>query len=465
MANVLGTEGADILTGTNVDPLFVGFGSGSDTIEALGGDDTIAGSTGSDTVKGGAGKDTIDFSSVDKDLYLASSGGFVGNVGFARRVPPDNSEQAVLTTLDSVETIIGNPNKSNTINDFSRLPPSNPTQVDIDLATGQATYTGLPGNIPTTYSFKNFDNINTPFSSGRLAGSDRNNKISGGTGSVLIGSKGNDDLFGKTIDYSSFDRFVTYALDGTVNKGSFGLDKVSGFQKIIGATSKGNTLDASKTASGSSLDVNLATNSLKVTLADGSAKQTEVVNFVNVTGSTGNDTIVGSNANSKLTGGGGNDTITGGSKNDRLTGTNNTARGVGEVDTLTGGGGRDKFILGDRNGAYYLGNGGNDYATITDFNVLQDSIDIGSLKDYSFALEGANTIDLFSGKDVNTRDLVAKIQLADLGLTTASKGSSLNNRMMSMATSLDAGASTGIDALSAKLDILSGASSTADAVI
>jgi Ca2+-binding RTX toxin-like protein len=212
MANVLGTEGADILTGTNVDPLFVGFGSGSDTIEALGGDDTIVGSTGSDTVKGGAGNDTIDFSGVDKDIYLASFGGFIDSVGFSRRVPPENSEQAIRTSLDSVETIIGNPNKSNTINDFSRLPPSNPTQVDIDLTTGKATYTGLPGNTPTTYSFKNFDNINTPFSSGRLAGNDRNNKISGGTGSVIIGSKGNDELAGKTIDYSSLDRAVTYSL-------------------------------------------------------------------------------------------------------------------------------------------------------------------------------------------------------------------------------------------------------------
>jgi hypothetical protein len=149
-----------------------------------------------------------------------------------------------------------------------------------------------------------------------------------------------------------------------------------------------------------------------------------------------------------LTGGGGSDSITGGSKNDRLTGTDSTARGVGEVDTLTGGGGRDRFILGDKNGAYYVGNGSNDYATITDFNLFQDSIDLGSLKNYSFALEGTNTIDLFSGKDVNTRDLVAKIQIAGGISSVASNSRSI------------AGASPNLDSIISKIDVLSGTASS-----
>ena len=161
----------------------------------------------------------------------------------------------------------------------------------------------------------------------------------------------------------------------------------------------------------------MATNSLKLTSIDNSVRQIEVVNFVNAIGTKGDDKIVGANKNSELTGGGGNDTITGGNKKDILTGTDSTARGVGEVDILTGGGGRDKFILGDTNGAYYVGKGNDDYATITDFNLFQDSISIGSLKDYSFAAGGNNTINLYSGKDVQTRDLVAKIQLAG-GIST-----------------------------------------------
>ena len=38
--------------------------------------------------------------------------------------------------------------------------------------------------------------------------------------------------------------------------------------------------------------------------------------------------------------------------------------------TLTGGSGRDKFVLGNSHGAYYVGSGNNDYAKITDFNIL-----------------------------------------------------------------------------------------------
>jgi Ca2+-binding RTX toxin-like protein len=441
MAIITGTAGADTLTGTNVDTQSGNIGSGSDTISALDGDDLIIASTGRDTIDGGAGTDTLDFSSVDKGVFLSYSGGYVDTVNFSRRGPSFPSENAVEARVSNIETFIGNPSKSNTINDFRRYPDlGSNTKVDLNLSTGQATYTGLPGDTPITYTIKNFDNISVPFSSGRLVGNDRNNQITGGTGSIIVGSKGNDELSGKTIDYSSLGHAIKFSTNGTVDKGNFGKDKVENFQKIIGATDKVNTLDAS---SGSNLDLNLATNSLKLTNADGIIKQTEVVNFVNAIGTKGNDTIVGANKNSKLTGGGGNDTITGGSKNDRLTGTDSTARGVGEVDTLTGGGGRDKFVLGDKNGAYYVGKGKDDYAVITDFNLFQDSIDLGGFKNYSFAASGTNTIDLFSGKDVNTRDLIAKIQLSG-GISAVA-----NNSRSVMGAS-------GIDTLIAKIDILSG---------
>jgi hypothetical protein len=298
----------------------------------------------------------------------------------------------------------------------------------------------------------------------------------------VVGSQGNDILKGETLDYSNFDRAVkfsisqkitTYTFDGVtttyatnegiVNKGNFGKDKLTSFQKIIGAANQENTLDASTAANGVGIDLNLATNSLNVNIPNVEPQKLAVINFINAIGTKNNDTIVGSNADSKLTGGGGNDTITGGTGNDRITGTNSNARGVGEVDNLTGGGGKDKFILGNANGAYYLGNGSNDYATITDFNIFQDSIDVGSLKNYSLAFDGTNTIDLFSGKNVNNRDLIAKIQLADLGLA-ASKGTSLNNKS-TMASILDSGASTGSDPIFDRLNILSGDTSTADAVI
>jgi hypothetical protein len=81
------------------------------------------------------------------------------------------------------------------------------------------------------------------------------------------------------------------------------------------------------------------------------------------------------------------------------------------VDILTGGGGRDRFVLGDSKGAYYVGQGNNDYAKITDFNLRQDSLNLGSAKNISFGIESSDTINLFAGKDPSSRDLIAKIQV------------------------------------------------------
>jgi uncharacterized delta-60 repeat protein len=176
-------------------------------------------------------------------------------------------------------------------------------------------------------------------------------------------------------------------------------------------------------------------------------------------GGAGNDILFGDAGNNTLVGGAGNDKITGGNQNDIITGSDRTARGVGEVDILTGGGGRDKFVLGNANRAYYVGNGANDYAKITDFNLFQDLIDLGNFKNFSFALEGTNTINLFSGKDVKTRDLIAKIQLAG--------GSALNRTAVTGAISTMAkAAELGTDAgIFSQIDVISGASSITDAVV
>jgi Ca2+-binding RTX toxin-like protein len=471
MANITGTESADTLRGTNIDPLAGpnDFSSGGDTINALGGDDLIIGSTGSDRIDGGAGNDTLDFSNIGKDLFLFYSGSYVDTVNFSRRFPPSPSENFVATGISNIETIIGDPSKSNTINDFNRYPL--PSNVDVDLATGRV----VSGT--TAYTVKNFDNIRLSNSSGRFVGNDRDNNISvsvsfvsPNSNATIVASKGNDTLFGNTLDYSNLNQAIKFfaptvipsivpILAGTVDKGTLGTDKIIGFQKIIGATNKSNTIDLSAGDS-SGAELNLGTNLLQVKnpyydpndQRNSNMKvSTSVVNFVNAIGSKGNDIIVGANKNSKLTGGGGSDTITGGSKNDRITGTDSTARGVGEVDTLTGGGGSDKFVLGDAGGAYYVGKGKDDYATITDFNLFQDSIDLGGFKNYSFASAGNNTIELYSGKDVKTRDLIAKIQLAG-GISSASS----NSRSV-------VGVDASLNAITSKLDILSGSSATADA--
>jgi Ca2+-binding RTX toxin-like protein len=472
MANITGTEGADTLRGTNIDPLASprDFGSGGDTINALGGDDLIIGSTGNDTIDGGAGNDTLDFSNIGKGLFLSYTGSFLDTVDFQRRYPAEPSENFAATSIRNIETVIGDPSKSNTINDFTRYATFG-RNVDVDLSTGRVVLD------TTTYTVKNFDNIKVPFLGGKFVGNDRDNNISVSVSPVstnsnatIVASKGNDTLFGNTLDYSNLNQAIKFfaptvipsivpILAGTVDKVTLGTDKIIGFQKIIGATNKSNTIDLS-TGDSSGSELNLGTNLLQVKnpyydpndQRNSNMKvSTSVVNFVNAIGSKGNDIIVGANKNSKLTGGGGSDTITGGSKNDRITGTDSTARGVGEVDTLTGGGGRDKFVLGDVNGAYYVGKGKDDYATITDFNLFQDSIDLGGFKNYSFGSGSNNTINLYSGKDVKTRDLIAKIQLAG-GISSASS----NSRSI-------VGADASLNAITSKLDIVSGSSATNDA--
>jgi Ca2+-binding RTX toxin-like protein len=450
MANITGTNGNDTLTGTAAD----------DIIKGLGGNDTIisnaSGGGGNDTIDGGTGNDILDYSSSNNQIAIKL--GSENNIYSLKANSSGGGNDR--DNITNVETIIGSLNQPSNSLEFSSTPFN--TIVDVDLSANRLTYSSTSTGISKTLTVKNFANIYGGTSGkDRLAGDDRDNIINSyRTGDVIIGSKGNDTFSGGDIDYSKLGNVVTIsavwnqvnykygsyissALTG--NKGAFGTDKITGpSRKIIGAINKNNTLDASATSNGGSIDLNLANNFMKVRIPNNTLTiQYELVNFVNAIGSKYDDSIVGANKSSKLTGGGGNDKITGGSKNDIITGTDSTYKGVGEIDTLTGGGGKDKFILGDKNGAYYVGNGANDYALITDFNLFQDSISIGSLKNYSFALAGNNTIDLYSGNDVKTRDLIAKIQIAG-GISTISS----NSKSI-------AGSNPNIDAIVGKINIIS----------
>ncbi len=438
MATIKGTEGVDTLNGT----------AGNDELLGLGGDDIIKGSEGSDTINGGAGTDTVDYRGLREGITLTPGGGVTKSGG---------GKDLII----DMEKIVGNKNQTNTI-DASTAPPG-AAGLDVDLSKNSLQVT-IPSLGVRNFIIENFSDIVGTNGNNRLAGNNRDNRITGGTGDdLIIGSKGNDTLNGgggkDTLDYSKLDRAVKILPRGEIAKGGLGTDRVSNFETIIGAVDKKNSIDASTADSGASLNLNLAKNSLQVNIPGAQSVQVEIINFVNAIGTKNNDTIVGGDKNSTLIGGGGNDTITGGTKNDRLIGTDSTARGVGEVDTLTGGGGANKFILGDRKGAYYLGNASNDYAQINDFDLSRDAIDIGSLKDYSFAIEANGIIDLFSGKDVNNRDLIAKINLADFKGASMSKNANSSQDRMAMPSMMG-----GADPTS-KINILSGDSSTADAVM
>jgi Ca2+-binding RTX toxin-like protein len=243
-----------------------------------------------------------------------------------------------------------------------------------------------------------------------LTGSSDDDRIIGSTGDdTLSGGGGND-----TLDYSKLGQPIT-VFRGVVDKGGLGTDRITTFPNLVGATGQANTLDATGARGGAKIDIDLTKNTFNVNSFQLNGvnipiPEVKVFNFVNATGGPNDDKLVGSNIGGKLIGAGGNDTIVGGKGKDILTGTDSTARGIGEVDILTGGGGRDRFVLGDHNGAYYVGQGNNDYAMITDFNLRQDSLNLGNAKNISFKIESSGTIDLFSGTDPSNRDLIAKIQ-------------------------------------------------------
>jgi RTX calcium-binding nonapeptide repeat (4 copies) len=449
MAPITGTNTANVLYGT----------SGDDELLGLGGNDRLVASGGNDILNGGDGTDIADYRNLDENITLTSRGVL-------------NKSGGGQDKLVEIETIWGNTNRINTIDASS----ANGTGagIDVDLSKDMLRVF-IPSLGYRDVTVKNFSNIVGTDRSSRFVGNYRNNSITGGSSNdYIVGSRGADTLDGgggfNTLDYSGLGRAVKILPRGKIEKSGFGTDITNNFSKIIGATNQTNTIDASSDdASTARLNVNLANNSLGINNIPVRgvfiSQQFEVVNFVNVIGSKNNDTIVGGNVASKLVGGGGSDTVSGGNQNDSITGTNRTARGVGEVDNLSGGGGSNKFILGDSRGAYYLGNGASDFAMINDFNLFTDSLDLGRLRDYSFDVEASGIIDLFSGSDVNTRDLIAKIQLANgapaLNRTAKSAMSKMGaSSMMAKASGL------GLDSsgISTQINVLSGANSIAETV-
>jgi uncharacterized repeat protein (TIGR01451 family) len=133
-------------------------------------------------------------------------------------------------------------------------------------------------------------------------------------------------------------------------------------------------------------------------------------------GNFGNDTIFGSGGIDEINGNGGNDMLIGGSGDDRMSGgTGNdtldgacTTYGVGQIDRLTGNSGADYFVLGDTFSSFYLGNGTDDYAYITDFNgggFFGDKLVLnGSIGDYTFVpgfvVDGIVGQGIFQGGDL-----------------------------------------------------------------
>lgn len=254
--------------------------------------------------------------------------------------------------LKNIESITGNRNKINTVD--ASTATSGALNVDLSAAVNNLSISGIPGlPNPLVFSIENFTNVNGGRNNDVITGNNGNNTLIGGAGDDNIGGLGGNDLL----------------------KGLSGNDTLrgdDGADSVFGGTEN---------------DV--------------------------LFGGQGSDILSGGSEADTLTGDAGNDALYGGSGVDVLTGTNASSRGVGEVDFLSGGTGADQFALGDTRGSYYLGNGANDFARISDFSSI-DKIVLGALQtNQVYQVQSiANGFNLFvrdTTAPVSSRDLIANV--------------------------------------------------------
>jgi Ca2+-binding RTX toxin-like protein len=256
-----------------------------------------------------------------------------------------------------------------------------------------------------------------------LNGTDGNDTISALEGDdTIFGSLGQDRVDGDadsdTVDYSSLNATITLFPQGLLDNGDPQTSQLVDMETIIAASGQPNTIDASAVTTdlGATLDIDLGANQLTIdNIPQLGTQNFTVQNFVNVNGTQNADSIIGSNeantingngGNDILTGAGGSDAITGGDGNDTLSGTNSSAKGVGELDNLSGSAGTDKFILGDTSGAFYDTQGGDDFATISDFG-RGEQIQLGTGDTYQIE-RGSGNFQVFVTTD-GAKDLIADV--------------------------------------------------------
>ncbi|MCU0569985.1 MAG: hypothetical protein MUF49_25850 [Oculatellaceae cyanobacterium Prado106] len=383
MAQIIGTEGPDLLDGT----------LDSDTLSALGGDDRINSSGGVDAIDGGDGFDTVSYNNNNR-LGRPEEGLFNVPVDFIRYFPLRGQVEKIsnptprdlfisrIDSIQSIERIEGKgasivslegaregdraiydlPNNRITIERPSGSQTFNVTLDSFSVfegTTGADQFQGTSGSAPTFFG---------------LAGDDT--YLANGTRGSFAGGAGND-----TADFATQGSAVTvsirslatpaptaraiYQLNGIYSTGN---DQVSTtVENLLLPAGQTNNLviNSDDPQSPTALDADLSQNRVTVNSPNfpfGSLNTYTMNNLVNVSGGALADQITGNTANNELNGAGendtlnggdgsdrlngdaGSDTLSGGNGNDTLSGTNTTSRGVGELDTLTGDAGRDKLI-------------------------------------------------------------------------------------------------------------------------
>ncbi len=277
----------------------------------------------------------------------------------------------------------------------------------VDVDSGFNPIRGTP-NSETIYGTKNDDVIAALGGNDKVYGLAGNDAISGGAGNDYVeGNAGNDQIYG---DFAPSANSGLIGIGNDTLYGNEGNDSIfgqNGTDFLYGGSGDdyaegGNNNDTIYGDTGNDVlygdDFEQSPGVSGDDLVYGGAGRDQIY------GGRGKDNLYGESGNDNLFGGQGNDLLDGGDGNDKLIGTDTDffgqiqlGFGVGEIDTLTGGGNNDTFILGlaeanarDANGndtvvkdivLYNDSNinatGTNDYALITDFGFVGDSVPRG----------------------------------------------------------------------------------------
>jgi len=280
-----GSDNDSLYGGSGKDTIFGGFGDdfidgghelspsvlGSEVSDLSG--DRLFGGNGNDTIQGGSGHDTLHGD--NDDDQLSGGGG------------DDNIDGGSGTDLVS----------------YSNLDASHAVEVDLVLGTAKTYEFGtFFGILVETDVISNIENIN--------------------------GGRGNDRLFGDTID--------------NVFSGNIGNDFIDG-------RAGSDTVSYEYVTSGNYLNVNLSAGFGEVWADNGGGSDTRseddsLLNIENIIGSMGSDILAGSGSANEIVGGDGRDTIL----------------GFGGDDTLDGGQGDDLLFVSDANFGRVIGGEGDD---------------------------------------------------------------------------------------------------------
>ncbi|EQB31596.1 M10 family metallopeptidase [Sphingobium ummariense] len=341
MENVDGTQVADTLTGNNTNNVLNGNGGddtiygrlGNDTINGGNGDDLLLGDDGNDIISGGAGNDQLR-GGAGNDMFDGGSGQdlFYGEAG-----------NDTLKIVNGWNGGYGEIFAGGAGTDTFDFQGTNGLHGYVSLVDGVFEDSVFPGYGITLSSVENV-----------IAGAGNDTLIGSAEANLLRGNAGNDSLSG----LEGNDTLGGGDGNDTLNGGT-GVDTMTGGtgNDTYYVDSAG---DVVVEAANGGTDIVFATSSY--TLSSQIENLTLVSGHINGTGNNSANILTGSAGMNVLKGGEGNDTLNGGGGSDTLDG------GLG-ADVMTGGASADKF-------QFMNGLGGGNVDTITDYKVVDDTIQL-----------------------------------------------------------------------------------------